>query len=84
MRAFKTLEEFVQSLERPRKIMMLIKAGNPVDQVMEQLRPLLDKGDIVIDGGNSLYTDTRRREKTYADAGLRLRLRRRLEQAQNS
>src|SRR5262245_38518896 len=45
MRATRTLEEFVQSLERPRKIMMMIKAGAPVDQVMDQLRPMLDKGD---------------------------------------
>jgi 6-phosphogluconate dehydrogenase len=71
MQAARTLEEFVASLERPRKIMMMIKAGDPVDQVMAQLQPLLDKGDIVIDGGNSWYLDTRRRERTYADAGLR-------------
>ena len=66
-----TLEEFVASLESPRRIMLMIKAGNPVDRVMEQLKPLLDEGDIVIDGGNSWFEDTRRREKEYADAGLK-------------
>ena len=71
LQACESLEGFVAALERPRVIMMMIKAGEPVDQVMEQLRPLLDRGDIVIDGGNSLYTDTRRREKGYASHGLR-------------
>ena len=60
----KTLEEFVDSLERPRKIMIMVKAGGPVDAVIESLIPLLDKGDIIIDGGNSLYTDTERRDAT--------------------
>ena len=67
----RSLEELVGALEKPRKIMMMIKAGKPVDIVLEQLEPLLDKGDIVIDGGNSWYEDTRRREKDYASAGLR-------------
>jgi 6-phosphogluconate dehydrogenase len=67
----RSLEELVGALEKPRKIMMMIKAGKPVDIVLEQLKPLLDKGDIVIDGGNSWYEDTRRREKDYASAGLR-------------
>ena len=66
----RSLQELVSSLERPRKIMMMIKAGKPVDIVLDQLAPLLDPGDIVIDGGNSWYEDTRRREKTYADAGF--------------
>ena len=66
-----TLEELVASLDSPRRIMMMIKAGEPVDQVMAQLRPLLDEGDIVIDGGNSWFQDTRRREREYAEAGLR-------------
>ena len=65
------LEGLVGALERPRKIMMMIKAGTPVDRVLEQLKPLLEPGDIVIDGGNSWYEDTRRREKDYAAAGLR-------------
>jgi 6-phosphogluconate dehydrogenase len=56
-----SLEAFVQSLERPRKILIMVKAGAPVDAVIDQLRPLLDEGDILIDGGNSLYSDTQRR-----------------------
>jgi 6-phosphogluconate dehydrogenase len=67
----RSLEEMVARLERPRKIMMMVKAGPPVDAVMGQLKPLLERGDIVIDGGNSWFLDTRRREKEYADAGLR-------------
>ncbi len=66
-----TLEELVRSVERPRRLMMMIKAGDPVDQVMEALRPLLEPGDILIDGGNSLFHDTRRREGSYAADGLR-------------
>jgi len=56
-----TLEEFVAALERPRKILIMVKAGTPVDAVIEELKPLLDEGDILIDGGNSLFTDTQRR-----------------------
>lgn len=66
-----SLEELVAALERPRKIMIMIRAGAPVDSVLGQLQPLLEPGDIVIDGGNSYFEDTRRREKQYADAGLR-------------
>lgn len=58
-----SLEEFVQSLERPRRILIMVKAGAPVDAVMDQLKPLLEEGDMIIDGGNSLYTDTERRVK---------------------
>ncbi len=58
-----TLEEFVASLERPRKILIMVKAGAPVDATIEQLKPLLDEGDILIDGGNSLFTDTERRAR---------------------
>src|SRR5690606_15725448 len=57
----RTPRELVAALKRPRKIMMLIKAGAAVDAVIEELLPLLDRGDILIDGGNSLYTDTNRR-----------------------
>jgi 6-phosphogluconate dehydrogenase len=56
-----SLEEFVASLERPRRILIMVKAGGPVDAVIEQLKPLLDQGDVLIDGGNSLFTDTQRR-----------------------
>ena len=65
-----TLEDFVRSLERPRRIMMMIKAGAPVDATIERLKPLLDAGDIVIDGGNSYYKDTQRRERELKAAGL--------------
>ena len=69
--ATRTLPEFVASLERPRKIMLMVKAGAAVDAVIEQLIPLLDKDDIVIDGGNSLYTDTERRDAWLTPLGLR-------------
>ena len=67
----KTLEEFVQSLASPRKIQIMVKAGGPVDAVIEQLIPLLDEGDIIIDGGNSLYTDTERRDAYLSGKKLR-------------
>jgi len=66
-----TLEGFVHSLASPRKTMIMVKAGGPVDAVIESLIPLLDKGDIIIDGGNSLYTDTERRDKWLGDLGFR-------------
>ncbi len=66
-----SLEEFVQSLERPRRILLMVKAGGPVDAVIDQLRPLLDDGDMIIDGGNSLYEDTERRTKDLEATGLR-------------
>jgi 6-phosphogluconate dehydrogenase len=66
-----TLHDFVASLASPRTIMLMVKAGAPVDAVIEQLIPLLDRGDIVIDGGNSLYTDTERRSAALAEKGLR-------------
>jgi 6-phosphogluconate dehydrogenase len=56
-----TLEAFVAALERPRRILMMVKAGDPVDAMIRQLSPLLEEGDLLIDGGNSLYTDTERR-----------------------
>ena len=67
----RTLQDFVASLERPRKIMLMVKAGAAVDAVIEQLIPLLDQDDIVIDGGNSLYTDTERRDAWLTPLGLR-------------
>jgi 6-phosphogluconate dehydrogenase len=63
-------QELVAALQKPRKIVMLVKAGKAVDELIEQLLPLLDKGDILIDGGNSLYTDTIRRTRRVEDAGL--------------
>src|SRR5688572_33184968 len=53
----KTIQEFVQQLERPRRILIMVKAGPPVDAVIQELKPHLQQGDIVIDGGNSLYSD---------------------------
>jgi 6-phosphogluconate dehydrogenase len=66
-----SLEELVGALQTPRRIMLMVKAGAPVDAVIRQLRPLLDQGDIIIDGGNSLYTDTQRRSKDLEEAGIR-------------
>lgn len=63
VKAAYSLEEFVQILERPRKILVMVKAGPPVDAVIEQLKPLLEEGDMIIDGGNSLYEDTERRTR---------------------
>jgi 6-phosphogluconate dehydrogenase len=65
-----TLEEFVGSLKRPRKIMIMVKAGAPVDGVIEQLKPLLDPGDLLIDGGNSFFGDTERRAEEQEAAGI--------------
>jgi 6-phosphogluconate dehydrogenase len=64
------LEELVSRLKRPRRVMMMIKAGKPVDIVIDQLLPLLEKGDIIIDGGNSNYQDTMRRTKYVESKGL--------------
>ncbi|MBD0350606.1 MAG: NADP-dependent phosphogluconate dehydrogenase, partial [Flavisolibacter sp.] len=66
-----SLTEFVKLLEVPRKIMLLVPAGKPVDDVIESLIPLLEKGDIIIDGGNSYYKDTVRRDAYLRDKGLR-------------
>ena len=66
-----SLQDFVTSLETPRKIILLVKAGDPVDAVISQLKPLLSAGDIVIDGGNSFFRDTQRREKDLKAAGFR-------------
>jgi len=64
-------EEFVKSLSTPRKIMMLVPAGKVVDIVIEDLLPHLEEGDLVIDGGNSFYEDTDRREQYLAEKGIR-------------
>lgn len=63
VKATYSIEDFVASLERPRKIMIMVKAGAPVDAVIEQLKPLLEPGDIIIDGGNSFHEDTARRTR---------------------
>ena len=66
----RSLEEFVGAIARPRTIMTMVKAGAGTDAVIDQLVPLLDKDDLVIDGGNALFTDTIRRNKALADKGL--------------
>src|SRR6201987_1359662 len=66
----RTMEEFVAALKKPRIAMMMVKAGAPVDAVISQLVPLLEKGDIIIDGGNSLFTDTQRRCKELESKGI--------------
>ncbi len=70
IKAAYTIEEFVQTLERPRKILVMVKAGSPVDAVIEELKPLLEPGDMIIDGGNSLYEDTERRTQHLEATGL--------------
>ncbi|MFO5439256.1 MAG: NADP-dependent phosphogluconate dehydrogenase, partial [Dolichospermum sp.] len=66
-----SLEQFVASLERPRKILVMVQAGKPVDAVIQQLKPLLQEGDIIIDGGNSWFEDTERRTQELEPTGLR-------------
>ena len=66
----RTLEEFVASLEQPRRILIMVKAGAAVDAVIDGLVPLLDKGDLIMDGGNSFYADTDRRSQALALQGF--------------
>ena len=67
---FHELADFVASLERPRRVILMVKAGGPTDATIDALVPLLEKGDIVVDGGNSFFQDTRRREQRLRDLGL--------------
>ena len=67
---FTDIKDFVDSIATPRKIMMMVRAGSPVDELMEQLFPLLSPGDILIDGGNSNYEDTNRRVKLAESKGF--------------
>jgi 6-phosphogluconate dehydrogenase len=66
----RTMEEFVAALKKPRIAMIMVKAGGPVDAVISQLAPLLERGDVIIDGGNSLFTDTQRRDKELEGTGI--------------
>src|SRR6184192_4919398 len=66
----RSMEEFVGALKKPRKAQIMVKAGAPVDAVIGQLAPLFDKGDVIIDGGNSLFTDTQRRCKELEGQGI--------------
>src|SRR5438132_5768841 len=68
----RTMEEFVAALKQPRIAMMMVKAGPPVDAVINQVAPLLEKGDVLIDGGNSLFTDTERRDKELEPRGIHI------------
>ncbi|GAA2405195.1 NADP-dependent phosphogluconate dehydrogenase [Streptomyces glaucosporus] len=65
-----TAEEFVAALERPRRLVIMVKAGGPTDAVIEEFAPLLDEGDIVVDGGNAHFADTRRRERALRERGI--------------
>ncbi|MFD7981062.1 NADP-dependent phosphogluconate dehydrogenase [Streptomyces sp. NPDC059071] len=65
-----TPEEFVAALERPRRLMIMVQAGAATDAVIDEFAPLLDPGDIVIDGGNAHFLDTRRREAALREAGI--------------
>lgn len=67
---YETIEQMVASLSRPRRIILLVKAGVVVDKVIESIVPFLDDGDIVIDGGNSLYTDSTRRQTSLAEQNI--------------
>ncbi len=65
-----SIENFVNSLEKPRRILIMVQAGKGTDAVIDELRPLLDKGDIIIDGGNAYFEDTIRRNKILSDEGF--------------
>ena len=65
-----TIEEFVAALEKPRRVLIMVKAGDPTDAVIEELATAMEPGDIIIDGGNALYTDTIRREAAMKARGL--------------
>ena len=65
-----SIQELVSMLKRPRRVMLMVKAGDTIDRQIEQLLPHLEAGDIIIDGGNSLFTDTNRRTKALAEKGI--------------
>lgn len=65
-----SLEEFFSTLKRPRRVMLMVKAGAPVDEFIEHCLPFMEKGDMLIDGGNSLFTDTNRRTKFLSEKGM--------------
>jgi 6-phosphogluconate dehydrogenase len=66
----RSIEEFISLLKRPRRVMLMVKAGDTVDQMIDHIVPHLEAGDIVIDGGNSLYTDSNRRTKALSEKGI--------------
>ena len=65
-----TIEEFVESIEKPRRILLMVKAGPATDATIQELLPHLDKGDILIDGGNTFFKDTMRRNEELANSGI--------------
>ncbi|MET8472079.1 NADP-dependent phosphogluconate dehydrogenase [Streptomyces sp. NPDC006422] len=65
-----TAEEFVAALERPRRLVIMVKAGEPTDAVIKEFAPLLEPGDMIVDGGNAHFADTRRREKELREQGI--------------
>jgi 6-phosphogluconate dehydrogenase len=65
-----TIAEFLAALEKPRRVLIMVKAGEPTDAVINELADAMEPGDIIIDGGNALYTDTIRREKAIRERGL--------------
>src|SRR6201994_1084417 len=66
----RTAQEFVASLERPRRLVIMVNAGAATDAVIEEFAPLLERGDMIIDGGNAHFADTRRREAALRDQGI--------------
>jgi 6-phosphogluconate dehydrogenase len=70
IQGFAKLEDFLKSLSRPRKVMIMVKAGKPVDEIIAQALPYLERGDILIDGGNSEFKDTERRVKELEEKGI--------------
>ncbi|MFG2602737.1 NADP-dependent phosphogluconate dehydrogenase [Streptomyces sp. NPDC048514] len=68
--AAETAEDFVAALERPRRLVIMVKAGDPTDAVIEEFAPLLEPGDMIIDGGNAHFADTRRRERELRERGI--------------
>src|SRR4029078_3337296 len=65
-----TIAEFLDALEKPRRVLIMVRAGDPTDAVINELADAMEEGDIIIDGGNALYTDTLRREKTIRERGM--------------
>ncbi|MFF3286819.1 NADP-dependent phosphogluconate dehydrogenase [Streptomyces sp. NPDC003023] len=68
--AAESAQEFVAALERPRRLVVMVKAGEPTDAVIEEFAPLLEEGDVIVDGGNAHFADTRRREKELRKRGI--------------
>ncbi len=68
--ATETAKEFVAALERPRRLVVMVKAGDPTDAVIREFAPLLEPGDMIIDGGNAHFADTRRRERELREQGI--------------